>query len=95
MNTQNNNVISIEPSLKKAQGNSLNETVRTCLEHYFEQLDGDQPNDLYNIVLQQVEEPLLELLLDYVDGNQSRAAECLGLNRGTLRKKLKIHNLIK
>ena len=54
-----------------------------------------QPNDLYNIVLQQVEEPLLELLLDYVDGNQSRAAECLGLNRGTLRKKLKIHKLIK
>jgi len=95
MNIQNNNVISIEPSLKKAQGNSLNEVVRTCLEEYFDQLDGDQPNDLYNIVLQQVEEPLLELLLDYVDGNQSRAAECLGLNRGTLRKKLKIHKLIK
>ena len=95
MNTQNNNVISIEPSLQKTQGNSLNETVRVCLEQYFEQLDGDQPNDLYNMVLQQVEEPLLELLLNYVDGNQSRAAECLGLNRGTLRKKPKIHNLIK
>lgn len=95
MNTQNNNVISIEPSLVKPQGNSLNETVRTCLEQYFEQLDGDQPNDLYNMVLQQVEEPLLELLLNYVDGNQSRAAECLGLNRGTLRKKLKTYQLIK
>lgn len=95
MNTQNNNVISIDTSLNKPKSYSLNQTVRTCLEQYFTQLDGDQPSDLYNIVLQQVEEPLLELLLDYVDGNQSRAAECLGLNRGTLRKKLKTYNLIK
>ncbi|MDH5764731.1 MAG: DNA-binding transcriptional regulator Fis [Gammaproteobacteria bacterium] len=95
MNTQNNNVISIEPSINKPRTGSLNETVRTCLEQYFQQLDGDQPSDLYNIVLQQVEQPLLELLMSYVDGNQSKAAECLGLNRGTLRKKLKTYNLIK
>ncbi|MDH5471729.1 MAG: DNA-binding transcriptional regulator Fis [Gammaproteobacteria bacterium] len=95
MNTQNTNVISIDTSLNKPRSSSLNQTVRSCLEQYFIQLDGDQPSDLYNMVLQQVEEPLLELLLDYVDGNQSRAAECLGLNRGTLRKKLKTYNLIK
>lgn len=95
MNIQNNNVIAIDASLNKPRTGSLNETVRGCLEQYFAQLDGDQPSDLYNMVLQQVEQPLLELLMNYVDGNQSKAAECLGLNRGTLRKKLKIYNLIK
>jgi Fis family transcriptional regulator len=47
------------------------------------------------MVLQQVEEPLLRLVMTYVNGNQSKAAECLGLNRGTLRKKLQTYNLLK
>jgi Fis family transcriptional regulator len=58
-------------------------------------MDGDQPENLYDMVLRQIEEPMLELVMQYVDGNQSRAADCLGLNRGTLRKKLKAYNLLK
>ena len=73
---------------------SLNEAVKDSLEKYFNTLDGNDPNNLYNMVLQQIEQPLMEIVMQHVDGNQSRAAECLGLNRGTLRKKLKIYNLL-
>lgn len=73
---------------------SLNEAVRDSLKKYFNTLDGNDPNNLYNMVLQQIEQPLMEIVMEQVDGNQSRAAECLGLNRGTLRKKLKIYNLL-
>lgn len=72
----------------------LRECVRDALEHYFRQLDGFQPGELYTMVLGEVEAPLLETVLRHTEGNQSRAAELLGLNRGTLRKKLKQYNLI-
>jgi Fis family transcriptional regulator len=63
-------------------------SVADCLDEYFEALNGHAPSDLYDIVLSQVEPPLLRATLRYCDGNQSRAAELLGLNRATLRKKL-------
>lgn len=95
MNTTTNNVIPMSSAKNSPVKNGLSETVRQSLGQFLEDLDGDSPGNLYDMVLQQIEEPLLEMVMEYVDGNQSRAAECLGLNRGTLRKKLKAYNLLK
>ena len=73
--------------------NTLRECISTALEEYFHHLDGHEPEELYQMVLQEMEEPLLRAVLDYTRSNQSRAAIVLGLNRGTLRKKLKQYNL--
>jgi len=64
-----------------------------ALRHYFASLNGQKPADLYQLVLGEVEKPLFRAVLNYTRGNQSEAAEILGINRGTLRKKLKIHKL--
>lgn len=72
----------------------LSHYVAISLDRYFESLNGTAPpTDLYRLVLDQVEHPLLERVLAYHRGNQSRAAEMLGINRGTLRKKLRYHGL--
>ena len=71
----------------------LRRHVEDSLEQYFKALNGHKPNGLYEMVLGQVEEPLLEAVMRYSEGNQSRAAEILGINRGTLRKKLKDYGL--
>jgi Fis family transcriptional regulator len=65
-------------------------SVTECMDEYFKTLNGHAPKtlNLYDTVLEQVEPPLLRATLTYCDGNQSRAAELLGLNRATLRKKL-------
>ena len=60
-----------------------------ALSDYFANLGGHDPAQLYNLVMREVEEPLFRVVLDYADGNQSRAAGILGINRGTLRKKLR------
>ncbi len=60
-----------------------------ALSDYFTSLNGHRPARLYELVLREVEEPLFRVVLDYAQGNQSRAADILGINRGTLRKKLK------
>ena len=60
-----------------------------ALTDYFASLNGDHPARLYDLVLREVEEPLFRTVLDYAAGNQSRAAGILGINRGTLRKKLR------
>ena len=72
----------------------LHDSVRQALESYFIQLKGQIPNNLYELVLAEVEIPLLEAVMDYTKGNQSRAAILLGLSRGTLRKKLKIYGML-
>jgi len=59
------------------------------LHDYFASLNGHQPARLYDMVLREVEEPLFRTVLNYSSGNQSRAAEVLGINRATLRKKLR------
>ncbi len=64
-----------------------------CLNSYFEQLNGHKPGDLYQLVIGEVEKPLFRAVLTYTNGNQSEAAEILGINRGTLRKKLKDYKL--
>ncbi len=60
---------------------------------YFKALNGHKPNELYRLFLEQVEAPLLRSVLDYSRGNQSHAAEILGLNRATLRKKLRQYGI--
>lgn len=64
-----------------------------CLESYFATLNGHKPGDLYQLVIGEVEKPLLRRVLRYTNGNQSEAADILGINRGTLRKKLKDYKL--
>ena len=71
----------------------LAKQVKAALEIYFQDMDGDTPTDLYKLVLNEIEKPLLETVMKQVRGNQTRAAEMLGLNRSTLRKKLQLHNL--
>jgi Fis family transcriptional regulator len=72
-------------------------TLRKCVEDamavYFAQLDGHPTDDLYKMVMTEVEEPLFRSVMHYTRGNQSKAAELLGINRGTLRKKLKMYGL--
>jgi len=71
----------------------LNQCVSNALKTYFEQLDGHPPANLYEMLMTEVEVPLLQAALAHTEGNQSRAAEILGINRGTLRKKLKQYGL--
>ena len=72
----------------------LASAVRSAMEAYFSHLDGHEATGLYTLVMEEVERPLLESVMDYYSGNQSKAAEALGLNRGTLRKKLKQYGLL-
>jgi len=81
------------PPAANGHGVPLRALTEQALEGYFASLNGHAPGHLYELVLREVEEPLLRAVLDHVGGNQSRAAEVLGLNRGTLRKKLKSHGI--
>jgi Fis family transcriptional regulator len=72
---------------------SIDECVRDSLEAYFQDLRGIEPAGLYELILKAVEKPMLELVMDKAGQNQSRAAQWLGLNRNTLRKKLSEHQL--
>lgn len=74
---------------------NIEEVVRASLETYFRDLRGTEPGNLHDMVVRVVEKPLLEVVMVKADGNQSRAAEWLGLNRNTLRKKLLDHKLLK
>ena len=65
-----------------------------ALSQYFDRLEGHDTSDLYNVVMQQVEPALLRAVMSEVRGNQSRAASMLGINRGTLRKKLRIYGML-
>lgn len=64
-----------------------------ALDGYFSRLNGHKPGDLYQLVIGEVEKPLFKAVLRYTNGNQSEAAEILGINRGTLRKKLRSYDL--
>lgn len=72
----------------------ISQSVRLALEEYFRDLDGEMPTAIYDMVLACVEKPLIEMVLLHTEGNQTRAAELLGLNRNTLRKKMKSYDLI-
>lgn len=72
----------------------LNCCIEQTLQRYFNTLNGQAAHDVYHMVLQQVEKPMLECVMAQCSGNQSKAAQMLGLNRNTLRKKLTEHGLI-
>ncbi|AFY17756.1 MULTISPECIES: DNA-binding transcriptional regulator Fis [Pseudomonas] len=76
------------------EGQTLRGSVEKALHNYFAHLEGAAVTDVYNLVLSEVEAPLLECVMNYVKGNQTKASEMLGLNRGTLRKKLKQYDLL-
>jgi Fis family transcriptional regulator, factor for inversion stimulation protein len=71
------------------KGVPLRSQAEEALQSYFQTLNGHKPAHLYDLVMREVEGPLFKVVMDHVQGNQSRAAAVLGINRGTLRKKLK------
>ncbi len=74
--------------------NDVARYVREAVEGYFKDLDGEEPScAVYDMVMNCVEKPLIETVLHHADGNQTRAAELLGLNRNTLRKKIQQHRI--
>lgn len=74
--------------------NDMARHVRKALREYFKDLDGEDPCcGMYDMVICCVEKPLLEMVLEHVGGNQTRAAEMLGINRNTLRKKMQSHGI--
>lgn len=73
---------------------SIQEVVKKSLEKYFKDLGEQPPSNVYEMVVSTVEKPILEAVMVRADGNQSHAAEMLGINRNTLRKKLQQHGLI-
>ncbi|EED34639.1 transcriptional regulator, Fis family protein [Luminiphilus syltensis NOR5-1B] len=82
------------PKKKKSLPTPLRDSAQKAIKAYLETLDGEQPTDVFALVIAQVEEPLLAEVMAYVSNNQCRAAEMLGLSRGTLRKKLRQYQLI-
>ena len=73
--------------------NEMARMVRRAIEGYFRDLDGEKPCAVDDMVINCVEKPLLESVLHRVRGNQSHAAAMLGINRNTLRKKIRVHGI--
>ena len=73
--------------------NDIARCVRKAMDAYFRDLDGERPAAIYDMVICSVEKPLIETVLARVDGNQTQAAQLLGLNRNTLRKKMKTYGI--
>jgi len=71
----------------------LSVCIAHSMEQYFEDLNGEQPSNLHQFFINEVEKPFLEVVMRQVNGNQTRAADILGINRNTLRKKLKTYEL--
>lgn len=85
-------------SVIKQDVNKKTTTLRGCVEmtmqNYFDQLEGQPASDVYDMVMREVEAPLLKMVMRYVRDNQTKASQLLGINRGTLRKKLKQYDLL-
>ncbi len=90
MTAQNKNKVVSHTETEKPLGLLTEE----ALQGYFDTLNGHHPIDLYGLVIGEVEKPLFRTVMSYTRGNQSRAAQVLGINRGTLRKKLKEYSLL-
>ena len=71
-----------------SRGNELSDCVKRLLERYFKDMDGEKPTSIYEMVLKNIEKPMIEIVLGQAEGNQTLAAEMLGINRNTLRKKM-------
>lgn len=73
--------------------NEIARCVRKAVEEYFSDLDGEKPHAIYDMVIRSVERPLIEMVVEQAGGNQTRAAELLGINRNTLRNKMKQYQI--
>jgi Fis family transcriptional regulator len=74
--------------------NDISDCVKRTLNRYFRDLDGQQPHAIYDMVLHAIEKPMLEVVMKQAEGNQTVAADMLGINRNTLRRKLADHDLL-
>jgi Fis family transcriptional regulator, factor for inversion stimulation protein len=74
---------------------AIDDSVRASVEQYFKDLRGAEPGDLHQLFIAAAEKPLLDVVMRHAEGNQSKAADWLGINRNTLRRKLLDHKLIK
>jgi Fis family transcriptional regulator len=84
----------LDSSTTQMSENTLRKAVEKALRRYFQHLEDEPVTDLYQMVISEVEAPLLEAVMNYTGNNQSKASIMLGLNRGTLRSKLKQYNLL-
>ena len=91
--TRKGTTVKPESGPEVAQNAPLRECVREAIDTYLQQLDGVELSDLYAMVMREVEAPMFEAVLEHAQGNQSKTAQILGMNRGTLRKKLKLYGL--
>lgn len=81
--------VSVLNSQSQVTNKPLRDSVRQALKNYLSHMEGQQVVEFYELVLAEVEDPLLDVVMTHTRGNQTRAATMLGINRGTLRKKLK------
>ncbi|MBL8444000.1 MAG: Fis family transcriptional regulator [Zoogloeaceae bacterium] len=77
-----------------SRSNEIAESINRTLDQYFRDLDGEKPAAIYDMVMRTVERPMLEFVLRQTNGNQTAAAEILGINRNTLRRKLTEYELL-
>ncbi len=88
---------SIQPIPREQEQRIQDETLSQCVTHaleiYFAELNGHETTDIYSLVLREVERPMLETVLRHAGGNQSKAAQILGISRSTLRKKMALYQL--
>ncbi len=87
-------VVSAGVQVQLQQPQALRDAVEQAMENYFRHLDGQMVTEVYDMVLSEIEAPMLEVVMKHTRHNQTRAAQLLGLNRGTLRKKLKRYGLL-
>lgn len=90
-----NNKNKVEHQENESDNSLLSNCIRTTLKKYFKDLDGHAAGNLYDMVLSEMEKPMLEVVMQETDHNLTKAAEILGLNRGTLRKKLQKYDIQK
>lgn len=77
----------------QTKASPLRSQAKIAIKNYLSQLNGNDVDDMYELVLSEIEAPMLEEVMQYTRGNQTRAANLLGINRGTLRKKLKKYGM--
>ncbi len=81
------------PTRRERRKQPIRRSVTSAIELYLQDMDGHEVNDLYHVMLSEVEPAILDVVMNFVEGNQTEAAEMLGISRGTLRKKLKLYGL--
>ncbi len=85
---------SIPPVEQEVTGFTLSDSVEQAVRRYLNNMNGQEITELYELVLSEMEAPMLACVMSYASNNQSKASQMLGLNRGTLRKKLKKYGLV-